>query len=638
MEIVLEQTQQGTSHEVLNMNENGNVVAARAKGNENGNNGNQQASTSGTQTDKALVYDSDGLAEVRNYERENAHLKTAYKNLFDSINMTLAQTKTIIDSLQTKLHDTIYENAKLGAQLFDKVFEQKDTTKGMSVNTKFVNQTNLEKLSLLSVRNHYVVREPNAFQSEQTKRVPPKVIELNDLTNPVTSNSIPMTKESKIVENDNVIGLEMFRIDPSKTSRKDKFMPIYKVRASIRTNPITISQPHVITTKVVNSDLNGFSSTGLDITTKTRMPQPRSNTKNDRVPSTSKSSCIKNKEVEVEEHHRNLFLSKNKIHMSSEYNNIKLAIWNDKSEVVCAMCKQCLINANHDVIQICLWRVDSGCSKHMIGNLKLLINFVWKFLGTVRFGNDHVPAKAIATACYTQNCSIIHHRFNKTPYVLINGGKLDISFLHAFKALCYPKNDRKELGSLVQKFKTRALKYDFWTNQFSYSKNYLAVQAPQVLQTPATSTTIADTAQTPTFSSSQATNIQNTLQDVDELETRLVMRGYRQEEGIDFEESFTPVPRIKAIRIFLAYAAHKSFIMFQIDVKTAFLCGTLKEDMYVCQPEGFIDVNHPSHVYKLKKEPYGLKQAPRKVVHDKGLLRRLLCLVRAQDERSSRYG
>ncbi|GJS79356.1 retrovirus-related pol polyprotein from transposon TNT 1-94 [Tanacetum coccineum] len=93
--------------------------------------------------------------------------------------------------------------------------------------------------------------------------------------------------------------------------------------------------------------------------------------------------------------------------------------------------------------------------------------------------------------------------------------------------------------------------------------------------------------------------------------TRLVVRGYRQEEGIDFEESFAPVARMEAIRIFLAYAAHKSFIVFQMDVKTAFLHGTLKEDVYVCQPEGFIDADHPSHVYKLKKALYGLKQAPR---------------------------
>ncbi|GKB47015.1 retrovirus-related pol polyprotein from transposon TNT 1-94 [Tanacetum coccineum] len=87
--------------------------------------------------------------------------------------------------------------------------------------------------------------------------------------------------------------------------------------------------------------------------------------------------------------------------------------------------------------------------------------------------------------------------------------------------------------------------------------------------------------------------------------TRLVVRGYHQEEGIDFEESFAPVARMKAIRIFLAYAAHKSFIVFQMDVKTTFLNGLLKEDVHVCQPEGVIDADHPNHVYKLKKHYMG---------------------------------
>ncbi|GJY27314.1 retrovirus-related pol polyprotein from transposon TNT 1-94 [Tanacetum coccineum] len=91
----------------------------------------------------------------------------------------------------------------------------------------------------------------------------------------------------------------------------------------------------------------------------------------------------------------------------------------------------------------------------------------------------------------------------------------------------------------------------------------------------------------------------------------MVVRGYRQEEGIDFEESFASVSRMEAIRIFLAYVAHKSFTVFQMDVKIAFLHGTLKEDVYVCQPEGFIDADHLSHVYKLKKALYGLNQAPR---------------------------
>nr|GFA55776.1 retrovirus-related Pol polyprotein from transposon TNT 1-94 [Tanacetum cinerariifolium] len=100
-------------------------------------------------------------------------------------------------------------------------------------------------------------------------------------------------------------------------------------------------------------------------------------------------------------------------------------------------------------------------------------------------------------------------------------------------------------------------------------------------------------------------------QTVIQNKSRLLVRGYRQEEGIDFEESFALVARMEAIRIFLAYAAHKSFSMFQMDMKTVFLHGLLKEDVYVCQPEGFIDADHPSHIYKIKKALYGLKQALR---------------------------
>ncbi|GJU24867.1 putative ribonuclease H-like domain-containing protein [Tanacetum coccineum] len=440
-------------------------------------------------------------------------------------------------------------------------------------------------------------------------------------------------------------------------------------------------------------------------------------------------------------------------------------------------------------------------------------------------------AEAIATACYTQNRSIIHRRFNKTPYELINGRKPDISFLHVFGALCYPKNDREDIGKLGAKgdigffigysadscayrvynrrtkkiMETMNVSFDelsamafeqssskpglqsMTSGQISsgldltYAPSTIttqkptegdldllfeamyddfiggqpssaprtapAAQAPQVLQTPTATTTTADSTPTPIIASSQATDLSNTSQDVDELEiqehvqhqtatiadnvpnamfdantfvnpflllhpqdhpleqvigeplrlvlirnqlrsdgdmciyaltvstmepknvkeamtdpawiesmqedlfqfkrldvgvlvpppdnikpltlkwlfknkhdeentviqnkTRLVVRGYRQEEGIDFEESFAPVARMEAIRIFLAYVAHKSFTVFQMNVKTVFLHGTLKKDVYVCQPEGFIDADHPSHVYKLKKALYGLKQAPR---------------------------
>ncbi|GJQ92921.1 hypothetical protein Tco_0004060 [Tanacetum coccineum] len=158
--------------------------------------------------------------QVLNYAKENAHLKTTYKNLFDSIKVTHAQTKTIIESFQDKLHDTIYENAKLTAQLFDKVSEQKDTNKGTS--------------GL------------------------PKIDESHALSKPVTSNSVPTPQESKVVKNDNVIPPGMFRIKPFKTSREEKYVPNKPIKASVRTKSITVSQPHVITKKHVNSDSNGF--------------------------------------------------------------------------------------------------------------------------------------------------------------------------------------------------------------------------------------------------------------------------------------------------------------------------------------------------------------------------------------------
>ncbi|GJR76433.1 retrovirus-related pol polyprotein from transposon TNT 1-94 [Tanacetum coccineum] len=93
--------------------------------------------------------------------------------------------------------------------------------------------------------------------------------------------------------------------------------------------------------------------------------------------------------------------------------------------------------------------------------------------------------------------------------------------------------------------------------------------------------------------------------------TRLVAKGYTQEEGIDFEDSFAPVARLEAVRMFIAYVAHKNITIFQMDVKTAFLNGPLKEEVYVSQLEGFIDPEFPNHIYRLKKALYGLKQAPR---------------------------
>nr|GEY51147.1 hypothetical protein [Tanacetum cinerariifolium] len=301
-------------------------------------------------------------------------------------------------------------------------------------------------------------------------------------------------------------------------------------------------------------------------------------------------------------------------------------------------------------------------------------------------------AEAIATACFTQNRSIIHRRFNKTPYELINGRKLDISFLYVFGALCYPKNDREDIGKLGAKgdigffIGSKPRLQSMTSGQISsgldltYASSTITTQQPtegeldllfeamyddyiggQPLDTVRTispaqepqdvdelnpnalfnGNTFVNPFASPSISAAESSSSHNfkrldvwvlvpapdnilplTLKwlfknKLDEEQTvirnksRLIVRGYRQEEGIHFEESFAPVARMEAIRIFLAYDAHKSFSVFQMDVKTAFLHGSLKEDVYVCQPEGFIDADHPSHVYKLNNALYGLKQAPR---------------------------
>ncbi|GJS58516.1 putative ribonuclease H-like domain-containing protein [Tanacetum coccineum] len=97
---------------------------------------------------------------------------------------------------------------------------------------------------------------------------------------------------------------------------------------------------------------------------------------------------------------------------------------------------------------------------------------------------------------------------------------------------------------------------------------------------------------------------------------RLVAQGYTQEEGIDYDEVFAPVARIEAIRLFLAYASFKDFVVYQMDVKSAFLYGKIEEEVYVCQPLGFEDPEFPDKVYKVEKALYGLHQAPMKIVYD----------------------
>nr|GFA67109.1 putative integrase [Tanacetum cinerariifolium] len=216
-------------------------------------------------------------------------------------------------------------------------------------------------------------------------------------------------------------------------------------------------------------------------------------------------------------------------------------------------------------------------------------------------------AEAIATACFTQNRSIIHRRVNKTPYELINGRKPDISFLHVFGALCYPKNDCEDIGKLGAKgdigffigyfadscayrvynrqtkkimetmnvlfdelsamaFDQRSSKPELNSMTSGHISSGLDLTyAPSTITTQQPSEVPAPDNISPLTLKWLFKNKHDEEQTVIKNKSCLVVRGYRQEDGIDFEESFAPVARMEAIRIFLAYAAHKSFTMFQMD-------------------------------------------------------------------------
>nr|GEX17019.1 retrovirus-related Pol polyprotein from transposon TNT 1-94 [Tanacetum cinerariifolium] len=203
--------------------------------------------------------------------------------------------------------------------------------------------------------------------------------------------------------------------------------------------------------------------------------------------------------------------------------------------------------------------------------------------------------ETVATACYTQNRSIIRLRHGKTPYELLHNKLPDLSFLHVFGALCYPTNDKTQSAVIPQDVEVENIDIEV---AHMWNDPLFSVPIPEVTSAQSSSTWIY-------------------MVKLDELggilnnKARLVACGYRQEEGIDFEESFALVARLEAIWIFLAYTAHKNMVVYQMDMKTAFLNDNLREEVYVSQPDGFVDQDNPNHVYKLKKAVYGLKQAPR---------------------------
>ncbi|GJS07757.1 retrovirus-related pol polyprotein from transposon TNT 1-94 [Tanacetum coccineum] len=237
--------------------------------------------------------------------------------------------------------------------------------------------------------------------------------------------------------------------------------------------------------------------------------------------------------------------------------------------------------------------------------------FTWvKFLRS----KDEVPefallflwAEAVAIACYTQNQSLIQKCHNKTPYEFLHDRKPDLSYLHVFGALCYHTNDGEDLGPRPKVLTPGTISSGLVPNIPS-SNPYTAITSEHVVSTEADhDIEVAHMDNNPfdEFPILEPSSEESSTQvKLDELggvlknKSCLVARGYRQEEGIDFEESFAPVARLEAICIFIAFAAHMNMVVYQMDVKTAFLNGILHEGVYVSQLDGFVDPENPNHKF-----------------------------------------
>nr|GEU29867.1 hypothetical protein [Tanacetum cinerariifolium] len=967
----------------------------------------QQASTSGTQHDRAPVYDTDGSAEVQlndncydnkifnMFTQEEQYtdllepilepqLVTQNDNHVTSVASSLVQSGGTVETIfapneETRAHqETVYRNLvdhvdvvnhnmrATNAELKSKLARYKNQEQRVEISQEKYDK--LENCYQKSVyQEHCLTRKINALHLSSAKQITTLNDEISSLNNQLSkekSSISSLMDEKKRLKHDFKIQEDMFldkeveleakikdlenillkrdqtlrargfentsefmkntsgmSVTPCVDKPKLSVVTPHSKKLHASTQSHSVPQPkefnvvkhrnrHVIVKKNVSSNTVTASSTGLVHTARTRRPQPKGNTRNARIPSASKSSEVKNN-VTIEEHRRTLLLSKNQKTMSSECNNIKLAIRNDKFESVCANCKQCLVTANHDAclpssVNALNSRENKWCAKSPLVEIKrdighrrntyfirdpdgvdllkrnpassasyglcgpmrvasingkryLLVivddysRYTWVyFLKTkdetpeviknflkkiyvrlqasgiivhtdneIEFKNQilkeyfhnvgirhEIPAEKILRKMESLSTeivyrSIIHQHFNKTPYELFQGRKPDISYLHVFGALCYPKNDREDIGKLGAKgdigffigYSANSVAYRVYNRrtkkiieminvtfddlsaitfeqnssrpglqsvtsgqissklELTYAPSKITPQRPKApraipaapvvrnLQAPTASMFFQDSAPVPTnstntpvsshnidatsqqhpqqqrnhtpsptafvnpFGTPSTESVVSSTQYVDpsnmhsfyqsyphdyqwtkdhpleqvigepslpvltrnQLKTNgdmciyaltvsiiepktvkealtdpaliesmkeelhqfigldvwelvplpdgikpLTLKwGYRQEEGIDFEESFAPVAWMEAIRIFLAYDAYKGFIVYQMDVKMAFLHGSLKEDMYVCQPEGFIDADYPSYVYKLKKALYGLKQASR---------------------------
>ncbi|GJX88759.1 retrovirus-related pol polyprotein from transposon TNT 1-94 [Tanacetum coccineum] len=500
------------------------------------------------------------LHKVKEYEclaqKLSTQTKTVSTEVYNELSQSFAKLeKHLIFHLKAQLQDKNIAISELN-KLIEKY-------KGNPVETKF------DKAS--------VVRQPNAQRIPK----PSDLGKLAPFSDSLKSKSFSKTKTIPKLTC-------MYRIDTRTTQTRASQFP----QTSRNTNPRV------------------STSTGVNHKTNVNRPQLRSTQMKDKV--VPNNSQVNFKNTEVEDHHMISSISNKRKSVTACNDSLKSRTSNVNA--VCTTCGKCVFNSNHDacvskflndvnartkkpkVVPISTRQPKSQANKYVatspkktvasestIQKTKSYYRMLYEKTSTVHFDNDQfapilgygdlvqgnitinrvyyikglnhnlfsvgqiydadLEAEEIATACYTQNRSIIIPTHEKTAYHIINDKKPSIRHLHIFGCTYYLAKDGENLDKMKEKGAICIL-----VGYSTQSKGYRVYNK----------------------------------------RTRLIV-----EEGIDFKESFALVTRLESVRIFVAYAAHKSFPIYQMDVKTTFLNGPLKEEVYVAQPDGFVDPDPP---------------------------------------------
>ncbi|GJU05743.1 retrovirus-related pol polyprotein from transposon TNT 1-94 [Tanacetum coccineum] len=617
-------------------------------------------------------------AQVEYVVQERENTKRKYQKLFNSIKATRVQHQRKINELIENINQKTYAYGDVRFQnqdLLMTISELKDKIKtiekGKDVNTKFDKSVTIGKLLCVTLLN-----KNKDFKAKKVSKSEVKT----DKSKPITSYSTPKNMQSQ-KQSANVLAKGI--VASSGSIRRPEFKDTnLKKRVLLNTSFNSTS-----------TNVKKFSSSVSVVSNKREILNSTVCPLN--------ASVLKAKTVNaVNNGKKALFTSP----VAAKSRNLGATAVVLKSGFRVAKTPK----ATNKVIQLVLLIVDSGCSKHVTGNLKLLRNYVDKFIGTVHFVNDHFAAitgsgdyiQGNLTICHVYYVEGLGHNLfsvkqfcdgdlevafpSNTCYVrnlegedLLTGSRdfnlytISISGLPASSPVCLMSKVtstkswlwHRRLSHLNFDSKSIPSKEDLDNLFGPLYEEYYSTRSPEVSNNSAANT--LDKEDTPSSSSIDPSNIHEfhlkhrstdlwtknhpinqvigdpskpvmtrhrldtdakicmyaltwlSKNKIDAENTiirnksRLVAKGYGQEEGINFEESFAPVARLEAVRMFMAYAAHKNFTIYQMDVKTAFLNGPLEEEVFVSQPDGFVDPDFSNHVYHPKKALYGLKQAPR---------------------------